>query len=204
MSNIVEEHIENVVTTVVSDLNSVKEVVQDIKETVSNIVDTSISKVDEIIVDITKINFNQVFENFLNQSEEHLKKFNITLTPEMKKYFLLLCKDKPEFFNDVESSLKKIIMDDKIDTKDIPEIIILVKKVYEIINGDKKVPKVDPYELIKTLLQQLFIIYTETNKIQKSELVVDLVSIIEAAINLVKLKSIKVPKVGCFSSIFKI
>jgi len=190
MSDIVEEQLETVITNVVSNLN----------DSVSVIVEQSILKADDIIV---KITFNQVFENFLNQNEEELKKINITLTPEMKRYFLLLCKYKPDFFNDVESSLKKIIMDDKIDAKDIPEIIILVKKVYEIINGDKKVPKVDPYELIKTLLQHLFIIYTETNKIQNSELVIALVSIIEASINLVKLKTIKVPKAGCLTSIFK-
>ena len=116
----------------------------------------------------------------------------------------MLCKDKPDFFNEVEVSLKNIIMDDKIDTKDIPEIIILVSKVYGIIKGDKNVPKVDPYELIKTLLKQLFIIYTETNKLHNAELVIALVSIIDASIELVKLKSIKVPKVGCLSSIFKL
>jgi len=197
MSDIVEEHVEKIVTNIVSNVN---ETVSDVKE----VVDKSIAVAKENIVDITKINFNQVFENFLNQNEEQLKKVNITISPEMKKYFLLLCKDKPEFFNDIESSLKKIIMDDKIDTKDIPEIMILVSKVYGIIKGDKNVPKIDPYELIKTLLQQLFIIYAETNKIQNSELVVALVNIIDASINLVKLKSIKVPKVSCLSSIFKI
>jgi hypothetical protein len=196
MSDIVEEHVEKIVTHIVSNVN---ETVSDVKE----VVDKSIAFAQENIVDITKINFNQVFENFLNQNEEQLKKVNITIAPEMKKYFLLLCKDKPEFFNDIESSLKKIIMDDKIDTKDIPEIMILVSKVYGIIKGDKNVPKIDPYELIKTLLQQLFIIYAETNKIQNSELVVALVNIIDASINLVKLKSIKVPKVSCLSSIFK-
>ena len=128
MSDIVKEQIEKAVTNVgevVSTLNDVKSVM----ENVTDIVENSIAKKDDIIGDITKVTFNQVFENFLNQNEEQLKKVNITISPEMKKYFLLLCKDKPEFFNDIESSLKKIIMDDKIDTKDIPEIMILVSKV---------------------------------------------------------------------------
>ena len=123
---------------------------------------------------------------------------------DVKSIKVVLFTDKPDFFNEVEVSLKNIIMDDKIDTKDIPEIMILVSKFYGIIKGDKNVPKVDPYELIKTLLHQLFIIYTETNKIHNSELVGSLIKIIEASIDLVKLKSIKVPKVGCLKSIFKL
>jgi hypothetical protein len=193
MSDIVGEPIEKAVTEVdkiVSSLNA---------QTIA--VNTS---TNEVMVEITKITFNQIFENFLNQSEEQLNKFSIKLSSEMKTYFLLLCKEKPAFFNEVEVSLKNIIMDDKIDTKDIPEIMILVSKVYGIIKGDKNVPKVDPYELIKTLLHQLFIIYTETNKIHNSELVGSLIKIIEASIDLVKLKSIKVPKVGCLKSIFKL
>ena len=137
MSDIVGEHIEKAVTEVdkiVSSLNA---------QTIA--VNTS---TNEVMVEITKITFNQIFENFLNQSEEQLNKFSIKLSSEMKTYFLLLCKEKPAFFNEVEVSLKNIIMDDKIDTKDIPEIMILVYKVYGIIKCDKNVPNVDPYELI--------------------------------------------------------
>ena len=208
MSDIVEEHIEKAITKVeeiVSVLNETKNVVTDtITDTITEATNITTNVTNEVMSEVTKITFNKVFENCLNQSEEELNNFRIKLTPEMKKYFLLLCKDKPDFFNEVEVSLKNIIMDDKIDTKDIPEIIILVSKVYGIIKGDKNVPKVDPYELIKTLLKQLFLIYTETNKIHNSELVIALVSIIDASIDLVKLKSIKVPKVGCLSSIFKL
>jgi hypothetical protein len=194
MSDIVEEHIEKAVS-------KVDEIVSSLNETKNTVTEVT---TNEVISGITKITFNQIFENFLNQSEAELNNFRIKLTPEMKTYFLLLCKNKPDFFKEVEVSLKNIIMDDKIDTKDIPEIITLVSKVYGIIKGDKNVPKVDPYELIKTLLKQLFIIYTETNKIHNAELVIALVSIIDASIDLVKLKSIKVPKIGCLNSIFKL
>ena len=60
MSDIVEEHVEKIVTNIVSNVN---ETVSDVKE----VVDKSIAVAKENIVDITKINFNQVFENFLNQ-----------------------------------------------------------------------------------------------------------------------------------------
>jgi hypothetical protein len=121
----------------------------------------------------------------------------------MHKYFLILCKEKSEFFADIDASLKKIILDDKIDTKDIPEIIVLVTKVYEIIKSDKAVPKVDPYELIKTLLNMVFTLYIETNKVQNKELAIELLKIIDVSIDLIKLKALKPPKIGCFNSLFK-
>ena len=78
-------------------------------------------------------------------------------------YFLLLCKEQPDFFKDIESSLKKIILDNKIDTKDIPEIILLVTKAYQIIKSDKGVPQIDPYELKS--LTSLSIFYKHTGEI---------------------------------------
>ena len=74
MSDIVGEHIEKAVTEVdkiVSSLNA---------QTIA--VNTS---TNEVMVEITKITFNQIFENFLNQSEEQLNKFSIKLSSEMKR-----------------------------------------------------------------------------------------------------------------------
>jgi len=176
----------------------IAEVVKDlVKDVVKDVILT------EVILDITKITFSQMLENFLNQNKDKLDSLSIKISPEMHKYFLLLCKEKADFFTDIESSLKKIILDDKIDTKDIPEIIILVTKVYEIIKSDKGFPKVDPYELIKTLLNMVFTLYIETNKVQNKELAADLLKIIGVAIDLIKLKAIKPPKIGCFNSLFK-
>lgn len=173
-------------------------------EIVSNVVDepVSISK-NDVMVEITKIAFCQIVENFLNKNRDNADVLSIKLTPNIQQFFLLLCKEKYGFFTDVELTLSKIILDNKIDIADIPEIIILVTKVYEIIKTDKGVPQVDPYELIKTLLHMIFVLYIETNNVQNKELVTNLLNIIDVSIDLIKLTAIKLPTVGCFKSMFK-
>jgi hypothetical protein len=199
MSGSVEKTIEEILTKV--EEGKVEETKTDITNAVKDVVKEVI--LTEVIIDITKITFSQMLENFLNQNKDKLDSLSIKISPEMHKYFLLLCKEKGDFFTDIDSSLKKIILDDKIDTKDIPEIIVLVTKVYEIIKSDKAVPKVDPYELIKTLLNMVFTLYIETNKVQNKELAADLLKIIGVAIDLIKLKALKPPKIGCLSKLFK-
>jgi hypothetical protein len=178
-------------------------------EIVSKIVDekivdkpAAISK-NDVMIEITKIAFSQLVENFLNQNKDNSDALRIKLTPNIQKFFLLLCKEKPGFFADVELTLTKIILDDKINIADIPEIIILVTKVYEIIKTDKGVPQVDPYELIKTLLHMIFVLYIETNNIQNKALTTDILNIIDVSIDLIKLTAIKMPTLGCFKSMFK-
>ena len=159
-----------------------------------------------VVIEITKLTFSQLVESFLNENKLHT--LSMTVSPEIQKYLLLLCKEQSCFFSDVEISLNKIILDNKIDTKDIPEIILLVAKVYEIITADttvstKVVSKVDPYELIKTILNIVFTLYIETNKVQNKQLATELLKIIDVSIDLIKLKSINLPKIGCLHSIFK-
>ena len=173
-------------------------------EIVSKIVDEPATiGTNDVMVEITKIAFCQIVENFLKQNKDNSDALSIKLTPNIQKFFLLLCKEKPGFFADVELTLTKIILDDKINIADIPEIIILVTKVYEIIKADKGVPQVDPYELIKTLLHMIFVLYIETNNIQNKALTTDILNIIDVSIDLIKLTAIKMPTLGCFKSMFK-
>jgi hypothetical protein len=114
-------------------------------EIVVKIVEKKIEEEKEDIV----VTFVQLFENFL---KEDLSKFNVKLTPEIQQYFLLICKQKPDLFGDFEKSLKQIILDNKIDTKDIPEILVLVNKIHTILKEDKSLHIIDHYEVIKILL----------------------------------------------------
>jgi hypothetical protein len=167
-----------------------------------------------VVIEITKLTFSQLVESFLNENKLHT--LSIQVSPEIQNFLLLLCKEQSCFFSDVEISLNKIILDNKIDTKDIPEIILLVTKVYEIITTDTTVfskvdTKFDPYELIKTILNMVFTLYIETNKVQNKQLATELLKIIDVSIDLIKLKSINLPKIGtkigqkigCLHSIFK-
>jgi hypothetical protein len=134
--------------------------------------------------------FLQLFETFLTQDQSNLAKFDLKLTPEIQKYFLLLCKESPDLFGTLEETLKKIISDNRINTKDIPDILVLVSKVYKIINENKGIPTADPYDLIKSLLHITLVVYIETNKIENPELLLELLKIVESSIDLIKLTPI--------------
>lgn len=149
---------------------------------------------------VIKQQFIELVEMFLNEEPD---KMTIQLSPDIKKYLFILCKESPELFESFESSLKQIILDNKIDTKDIPEILILVNRVYSEINSKQKLQiNIDPYELVKTLLHVVFVVYVETNKVENSELLLNVLNIIDASIGLIKLKPTKPLKVGCFTCLF--
>ena len=91
--------------------------------------ETIVSKLEEVKIEEIKIEetetiktFLVLVETFLTQEQDNLAKFNLKLTPEIQQYFLLLCKKSPDLFGTIEETLKKIISDDRIDTKDIPDI----------------------------------------------------------------------------------
>lgn len=154
-------------------------------------------KLEEKSVESIKT-FVQLFELFLNKDQNSLVQFNIKLTPEIQKYFLLLCKESPDLFGIFEETLKRIILDNKINTKDIPDILLLVSKVYNTIKTNKGLPTVDHYELIKSLLHVAFAVYLETNKVENSLLLLDLLNIVDSAIDLIKITPIVPKKMGCF------
>jgi hypothetical protein len=158
-------------------------------------------KLEENSVEYIK-SFIQLFELFLSKEQSNLVKFNLKLTPEIQQYFLLLCKECPELFGTFEQSLKTIIVDDKINSKDIPDILLLVSKVYNILKSNKGIPNVEPYEIIKTLLHVAVIVYLEScksvNKNENSLLLLDLLNIVDSAIDLIKITPIVPKKFGCF------
>jgi hypothetical protein len=161
-----------------------------------NVCEEMKEEMEEELEEVMKT-FVQLVENFLNKQE----KTNIKLTPEIQKYFLILCKESPDLFGDFEQTLKKIISDDRINTKDIPDILVLVSKVYKVINENKGIPMIEPYELIKILLHLTFVVYIETNRVNNSQLLLDLLQIIDSSIELIKLtpiKNINIRRFNCF------
>jgi hypothetical protein len=164
--------------------------------------DVSVPDVSVILIDeITKFTFHQIFENFLIQIKDQNNDYNIIITPKMHTYFTLLCKENNPLFSEIESILKTIIIDDKIDIKDIPNIIVLVTKMYNTIKNDKDVPICDPYELIVTLLKVLIILYVKTNNIENDKLVGELDEIIKASTELIKLKAIQNSIFSCLKNL---
>ena len=154
----------------------------------------------EMKTEVVKQLFIELVEKFLFQQPENM---SIKLSPGIQKNILLICKELPEIFKSVESSLNNIISDNKINTKDIPEILVLVNKVYCEINNKKTLQViVEPYELLKKILHIGFVVYVEHNKIENSELLLSFLNIIDTSIDLIKLRPSKPVKVGCFTCIF--
>jgi hypothetical protein len=161
-----------------------------------------------IQTELTDIDINktilQLLVDLLSQNDDKLNNMNIHVTPEMRGYLLVVCKEYPDFFATVESTLKNIISDNKIDTKDIPEILILISKLYVIIRQHKhEINKLEPNTVVKTLLHILFVLYIQNHNIENDTLATAVVKIIEVSLDLIQLKLVEPPKIGCFKNLFK-
>ena len=174
------------------------------------IIDTSL-QIDttpkDILVDILNLTLQQMFENFLNQNKESFEKYNIKLNPDLQKYCLEFCKENPAFFTEIEDSFKLIILDNTINTKDIPEFLKIIMKLYEIIKNKKTISGVDKYEIIEIVLHLLFMLYIQTNNKydmeSANESIEQIVKIIRLAIELLKMPQLKIMKKGCLDCLFK-
>ena len=65
------------------------------------------------------------------------KGFNILITDKQLKLITSIISANPDLFKEIEDILKNIIRDNKIDSKDIPDIMMLLQKIYEIIHDLK-------------------------------------------------------------------
>jgi hypothetical protein len=163
--------------------------------------------VKDEMIEIVNLTLHQMFETFLLQNKEELEKYNIKLNPELKNYFLILCKENAAFFTEIEDNFNLIILDNTINIKDIPELLKMTIKIYEIIKHKNVRSNADPYEIIETILHVLFMLYIQTNKRydaeSANESVNQIVKIIKVAVELLKLSEIKMPANSCFSRLLK-
>jgi hypothetical protein len=67
------------------------------------------------------------------ENEEFKKKISITLTPEVTSVISNIITLTPNTLTDIEKSTIQIINDGKIDSKDIPNLIVVIKRIYQFI-----------------------------------------------------------------------
>lgn len=72
-------------------------------------------------------------------SEEIKGKIDIKLNNNDLTVITNILKYSPEFLNDIEKAIIEIIKDNRIDSNDIPNFIIIIQKLYELIYNSKKV-----------------------------------------------------------------
>lgn len=138
-------------------------------------------------------------------NDENIK---IDLSKESIAIIDKIIKASPEFLDDIEKSMVEIIKDNKIDSNDIPNLITVIQKLYELIykNKDIKLDHKKCAEISSSVLK--FIIHTliieRKIKINEENQVVILALIdklIDSCINLISFQnSIKVK--GFCKSIF--
>jgi hypothetical protein len=124
----------------------------------------------------------------------------ISLSKETTSIIAKIIKSSPDFLDDIEKSMIEIIKDNKIDSNDIPNLISLIQKLYELIykNKDIKLDNNKCAEISSAVLK--FIIHTlileRKIKINEENQVVILALIdklIDSCINLISFQnSIKV------------
>ena len=165
-------------------------------------------------LDPSNILINPIEETFVDL----IKK--IILNDELKKKFVLVINEEtlsivnkimsltPNTFTDIENSIKEIVKDKKIDSNDIPQLIILLQTLYQVIYGIKNtqfdVSKIA--EITASILKFLITILVEEKKINinkddKEYFYKYSFILIDSCVSLLSFsKSIK--QKGCWKSIF--
>ena len=124
--------------------------------------DLSISTVDivqETIVELFKQSVSDI--NF-----EY--KFQLTLDNEVVDVFNKILALSPNSFVEIHNSLSAIALNQKINSEDIPQLIVLVKSVYQTINAVKnsKVSAIKMTELVGGVIKLAFHVLVKEGKIK--------------------------------------
>jgi hypothetical protein len=151
-------------------------------------------------VDLLKASLLQIFMNLLTQNQEYLdNKFSVKISKDLKEQMLIICNKCPELFNGVNNSLEKIINDNKIDSKDVPELLRLLNNVYDLVSDIKKEIKAkynnfDIYDFIEKFLHILFVLFLKNKNIsdENKELLDCVVNIVSSTFDLLKASHIKI------------
>ena len=73
------------------------------------------------------------------ETEEMKKKFSVPLTPEVIRIINNIIEVTPNILTDIEKAMLETIKDGKIDSKDIPNLIIIIQSLYQFIYSLKDV-----------------------------------------------------------------
>lgn len=98
----------------------------------------SSSIVTNIVSDIVEQTLVELVKKSL-ENEEMKKQISISLTPEVISIINNIISLTPDTLTDIEKVIIEIIKDGKIDSKDIPNIIVVIQRIYQFIYSLKTV-----------------------------------------------------------------
>ena len=97
-----------------------------------------INHVEIAVSDIIEQSFVDLVKKCL-ENEEMKKKVKIQLTPEVISVINNIISLTPNTLTDIEKAIIEIIKDCKIDSKDIPNLIVVIQRIYQFIYSLKNV-----------------------------------------------------------------
>jgi len=150
--------------------------------------------------------FVQTLQLILESSD--LSKYSVQLNPELIKLLLNVLKSNPEYFNSLESTLLVILNSGKIDISSIPNIIILIKELYQIlynlnVQDIKKGLNISSCELILKFVINVILEDKIPDQTERTELLTAVNGIISLGIELIAIRKVlKNNKTSLFSCLF--
>ena len=152
---------------------------------------------------------NLIQESFNNPIiKGELLKTNIEISPQMKTIIERIIASNPNVFPDLEKAVQEIIKDNKIDSKDIPQLIVIVRMLYQLLSGfkDMKLNTNNTIILVSNVLKYLIHLMVLNDVIHinnKPEFFKEVDLLVDSCVGLLGFaKSIK-PK-GCLKKLFGI
>lgn len=162
---------------------------------------------DNIIVNIVEETIINLIKKSL-ENEEIKNKITIKLTPELINIINSIISLTPNTLTDIEKAVIEIIKDGKIDSKDIPQLIVVIQRIYQFIYSLKNI-KLDSKkraEITSSVLKYLLHLLVLERKIKikedkQSEFLEQTDILIDSCVNLLSFpKTLKAP--GCIKKIF--
>jgi uncharacterized protein (DUF1778 family) len=141
-------------------------------------------------------------------SSSILNKFSIKLSENDKVILSKILEHSPKVFDNIEEAMKKIIVDGKIDSKDLPYILACIQELYQLIYTFKtyKMDTKKRCELCATLIKMVIRILVEERIVKldeekKVEFLSNTDFLVDSAINLIGLSKVIKPS-GCIKKLF--
>ena len=191
--------------TVTEKIDDSVNILETIKEEVNNVAEEEVTNVAK--EEVTKVVLKTLSELFL----EFIKTSNnskIVLSKESIDILNKIINLTPNFLDDVEKSLLEVIKDGKIDSNDLPHLILLIQKLYETIYKikDMKLDSKTRTVICSEALKNIAYFLIKERRIQIDEensvlLLEQINTLIDSCVGLLSFsKSIKVK--GCLRSLF--
>ena len=162
---------------------------------VSSLLDLSSNIIEQTFIDLVM----KYLEN-----ENMKKKIFIALTPEISSVIKNIISLSPDTLTDIEKTMIETIKDGKIDTKDSPNIIVVIQRIYQFIYSlkDAKFDAKKRADITSTLIKYILHILVLERKIKidqdkQTEFVIQMHYLIDSCVGLLSYsKSLKTK--SCF------